>query len=81
MYCIIQLNDVIVFSKMKKEHLKHLHTVFDYFTEHNLKPKPTKCEFFQSEINYLAPSTEGVWPRKENLKAVAEVAPPTDTLK
>ena len=39
-----------------------------------MKLKPFKCEFFQDEIKWSAHhvSKEGVWPRKENLKAVAE---------
>ena len=39
---------------------------------------PTKCKFFRDEINYLAyhVSKEGMWPSKENLKAVAEFALP-----
>ena len=58
--------------------MQHLHIVFNHFQEHNLKLKPTKSEFFQNEINYLAHhvSKEGVRPSKENLKAVAECAPP-----
>ena len=78
MYCLIYLDDVIVFSKMEEEHLKHLHVVFDHFWEHNLKLKPTQCEFFRDEINYLAHhvSKEGMQPSKENLKAVAEFTPP-----
>ena len=74
MYCLIYLDDVIVFSKIKEEHLKHLCIVFDHFWEHNLKLKPTKIKFFWDEINYLAHhvSKEGMWPSKENLKAVAE---------
>ena len=46
-YCLIYLDDVIVFSKIKEVHLKHLHVVFDHFQEHNLMLKPTKCKFFQ----------------------------------
>ena len=53
-YCLIYLDDVIVFSKMEEEHLKCLHIVFDHFQEHNLRLKPMKCEFFRDEINYLA---------------------------
>ena len=77
-YCLIYLDNVTVFLKMEKEHLQHLHIVFNHFREHNLRLKPTKCKFFQNEINYLAVdiSKEGVWPSKENLKAVAEFAPP-----
>ena len=63
---------------MEEEHLHQLCIVFECFREDNLKLKPTKCEFFRSEINYLDHhiSKEGVWPSKENLKAVAEFTPP-----
>ena len=53
-YCLIYLDNVIVFSKKEKEHLKHLCFVFNCFLEDNLRLKPTKCEFFWDEINYLA---------------------------
>ena len=53
-YCIIYLDDVIVFGCLEKEHLEHLHVVFECFREFNLKLKPSKCSFFQSEIVYLA---------------------------
>ena len=77
-YCLIYLDDIIVFSKMEEEHLEHFHVMFNHFQEHNLRLKPTKCEFFKDEIDYLAHhvSKEGVWPGKENLKAGAEFTPP-----
>ena len=64
---------------MEEEHLHHaMYIVFKHFREHNLKLKPTKCEFFRNEINYLAHhvSKEGVHPSKENLKAVTEFTLP-----
>ena len=77
-YCLLYLDDVTVFSKMEEEHLKYLFVVFKHLWEHNLRLKPTKCKFFQDEINYLAHhvSKEGVWHSKENLKAVAEFTQP-----
>ena len=53
-YCVIYLDDVIVFDHMKEEHLECLCMVFERFWEFNLKLKPSKCSFFQSEIMYLA---------------------------
>ena len=52
--------------------------MFECFREHNLKLKPTKCEFFKNETNYLAHhvSKEGVQPSKESLIAVAGFAQP-----
>ena len=76
-YCLIYLDDVMVFSKIK-EHLHHLCIVFEHFREHNLNLKPTKSKFLKNEINFLAHhiSKEGVQTSKGNLEAVAEFAPP-----
>ena len=77
-YCLIYLDDIIVFLKTEKDHLHHLHVVFKCFKEHHLKLKLSKCELFKSEINYLAHhvSKEGIQPSKENLKDVVEFTPP-----
>ena len=53
-YCVIYLDDVIVFGCTEEEHLEHLRVVFERFWKFNLKLKPLKCSFFQSEIVYLA---------------------------
>ena len=41
-WCLIYLNDVIVFSKMPKEHLVLLRGVFEKLTDNGLKLKPSK---------------------------------------
>ena len=63
-YCLIYLDDVIVFSEMPEEHLQRMCVVFDCLREHGLKLKPSKCDVFKSEINYLAHhvSKKGVHP-------------------
>ena len=79
-YCLIYLDDVIVFSKMPEEHLQRMCVVFDCLQEHSLKLKPSKCDVFKSEINYLAHhvSRKGVLPSKKNLESIAQ-CPPADT--
>ena len=52
-YCLIYLDDIVIFLHTAQEHLHHLHDVFDRFREHNLKLKPPKCNFFKEEITYL----------------------------
>ena len=52
-YCLIYLDDIIMFSQTTEEHLHRLHMVFDQFQEYNLKLKPLKCSLFKEEINYL----------------------------
>ena len=79
-YCLIYLDDVIIFSQTEEEHLERMHVVFDCLHEHGLKLKPSKCDVFKTEINYLAHhvSKKGVLPSKKNLEAIAE-CPPLDT--
>ena len=52
--------------------------VFDHLQEHHLKLKPSKCEVFKPEINYLAHhvSQKGVLPLKKNLESIAQCPPP-----
>ena len=79
-YCLIYLDDVIVFSDMPEEHLRRMRVVVDRLHEHGLKLKPSKCEVFKSEINYLAHhvSQKGVLPSKKNFESIAQ-CPPLDT--
>ena len=77
-YCLIYLDDVIIFSQTEEEHLERMRVVFDHLCEHGLKLKPSKCDVFKTEINYLVHhvSKKGVLPSKKNLEAIAECPPP-----
>ena len=78
MYCVIYLDDVIVFGCTKEEYLECLPIVFKRFREFNLKLKPSKCSFFHSEIVYLAHhvSQWGILPSRENVQAMEEFPMP-----
>ena len=77
-YCLIYLDDVIVFSEMPEEHLQRMRVVLNHLQEHGLKLKPSKCKVFKPEINYLAHhvSQKGVLPSKKNLESIAQCPPP-----
>ena len=77
-YTLIYLDDVIVYSKTEDEHLVRLRTVLERFMENSLKLKPSKCNFFRMEINYLGHkvSMAGMEPGTEGLKGIAKIAPP-----
>ena len=72
-YCVIYLDDMIVFGCMEEEHLECLRVVFECFREFNLKLKPSKCSFFQLEIVYLTHhmSQEGIRPSQDNMHAIS----------
>ena len=58
--------------------MEHLRVVFELFCEFNLKLKPSKCSFFQSEIVYLVHHTSciGILPSKDNVHMVEEFLMP-----
>ena len=76
-YCLIYLDDLIMFSQTAEEHLHHLRVVFNCLREYYLKLKLSKCSLFREEINYLAHkvSKAGIRPSNLNVKAIAEYAP------
>ena len=53
-FCLVYLDDLVVFSWTAEEHLHQLCVVFDRLREYNLKLRPSKCSLFKEEINYLA---------------------------
>ena len=58
--------------------MERMRVIFDRLREHGLKLKPSKCEVFKTEINYLAHhvSKKGVQPSKKNLESIAQCPPP-----
>ena len=77
-YCLIYLDDIIVFSQSTEEYLHRLCMVFDQFQEYSLKLKLLNCSLFKEEIKYLVHqvSKQGVWPSDLNLKAITECSLP-----
>ena len=52
-WCIIYLDDITVFSQTPEEHPVRLQAVFNKLKTAGLKLKPSKCELFRKQINYL----------------------------
>ena len=47
-WCIIYLDDIIVFSKIPEEHIERLRGVLEKLSAAGLRLKPSKCKFFKS---------------------------------
>ena len=73
-WCIVYLDDVIVFSSTPEEHLERLEAVFKKLSDAGLKLKPSKCKFFQSSLTYLGHliSEEGIATDPSKIQAVKE---------
>ncbi|EEP78190.1 predicted protein [Uncinocarpus reesii 1704] len=51
-FYLMYLNNIIVFLKFMKEHLKHLKKVFNKFHAHKLYIKMFKCIFLKNKLEY-----------------------------
>ena len=73
-WCIVYLDDIIIFSDTKEEHLKRLEAVFQKLHAAGLKWKPSKCFFFREEIEYLGHvvSGKGISTNPKKVEAVAK---------
>ena len=79
-WCIIYLDDIVIFSKDPASHLKRLKAVFCKLEEAGLKLKPSKCELFQRQLAYLGHviSAEGVATDESKIEAIKNWPTPTN---
>ena len=52
-FAIAYLDDILVFSPTLEDHIQHLDTIFEFLWKYDLKLKLKKCNFLESETNYL----------------------------
>ena len=73
-WCIVYLDDIIIFSDTREEHLKRLEAVFQKLCAAGLKLKPSKCFFFREEIEYLGHvvSGKGISTNPKKIEAVSK---------
>ncbi len=52
-FVIVYLNDIIIYSKILKEHISHVSKVLECLNKRNLHFKSKKCEFHRKEVDFL----------------------------
>ncbi len=52
-FVIVYLNDIIIYSKILKEHISYVFKVLECLNIKNLHLKLKKCEFHQKKINFF----------------------------
>ena len=79
-WCIIYLNDIVIFSKDPASHLERLEAVFWKLEEAGLKLKPLKYELFQWQLAYLGHmiSAKGIATDEGKIDAIKHWPIPTN---
>jgi hypothetical protein len=52
-FVVVFIDDILVYSKNKAEHAKHLCTILQHLREHRLYAKLSNCDFWLKEIKFL----------------------------
>ena len=52
-FCVVYLDDIMIYSKTPEEHLEHLETVLKLLREHRFYAKRSKCSFNMKEVKFL----------------------------
>ena len=79
-FCIVYMDDLLVFSASEEEHLKHLEIIFEKFRNTDLKLKLSKCQFWKKEIEYLGHlvSQEGIKVMPDKINTVLKIKLPSN---
>jgi hypothetical protein len=59
---LVFFDDILIYSKIEQEHMKHLHIVVNLLQDNSLFAKRSKCVFGKNKVEYLGHiiSSEGV---------------------
>ena len=78
-FCVVYLDDIIVYSQTVEEHLQHLTLVFERLTIHGLTCSLPKCHFGKTKLAYLGHDVaeHGNQAQEEHTQVILDLPPPT----
>ncbi|MCG8407061.1 MAG: reverse transcriptase family protein, partial [Phycisphaerales bacterium] len=79
-FVLVFLDDILIYSKTKAEHLKHLRLVLEKLREYRLYGREKKCAFMQPSVEYLGHriSRQGLEVCQDKVKKVLDWPTPTN---
>eukprot|EP00253_Pinus_taeda_P017239 PITA_17239 len=79
-FVLIFIDDILIYSRNRKEHEEHLRIVLQTLREHQLYGKFNKCDFYKEQIQYLGHiiTKEGIAVDPEKIKTIMDWPTPKD---
>jgi hypothetical protein len=73
-FCNAYMDDILVYSRTRTEHERHLRLILEKLREAGLHVKIEKCHFFQTEVKFLGliVGTSGVRMDPEKIRTIVE---------
>ncbi len=77
-FVLVYLDDIIIYSKIWKEHLNHLRLVFEALRRASLIVKVKKCNFAKKKLKFLGHiiSKEEIRIDPEKIEKMVNIGPP-----
>ena len=77
-FVFVYIDDILVASKNKREHLEHLKILFQRLSDYNINIKPSKCIFGVPSLTFLGHiiNQKGIFPAEEKVRAISEYPSP-----
>jgi hypothetical protein len=77
-FVVVFIDDILIYSKSKAEHTKHLRIVLQRLRDHKLYAKFSKCEFWLDRVKFLGHtiSKEGISVDPSKAQEVMDWKPP-----
>ena len=78
-FCACYVDDILIFSPSKEDHLQHLHKVLERLQQNGLVVRYDKCVFGVKEVDFLGHrlTSEGVAPLPEKISSIGKFPTPT----
>jgi hypothetical protein len=73
-YVLVFLDDILIYSRTKEEHVRHIRAVLDRLKAEKLYGRLFKCDFFRTEVEYLGfdVGADGVKPCMSKVRAILD---------
>jgi hypothetical protein len=77
-FVVVFIDDILIYSKSKAEHAKHLRIVLQRLRDHKLYAKLSKCEFWLDSVKFLGQtiSKDGISVDHSKVQEVMDWKPP-----
>ena len=78
-FVFVYIDDILVASNSKEEHLQHLEEVFSILAANGLVVNRAKCDLGKPSLNFLGyrVDSNGIAPLDERVEAIRSIPPPT----
>ena len=79
LYCMVYIDDIIIYSKTAEEHLQHIEAVLKTLMKHKISIKWQKCNYSKLRLDFLGHivSANGIAPDPKKLQALNDWPTPT----